>query len=159
MPTATILRKRAFRTRTITSDGRPWRSMTGSGCSSRHKNNINQRRDIMGKGWRNRLRSMLVVCGLCSITVMVCSVKGECAPTFQPEYGGTLTVAVEADSRGFDPIKAGFLSAQARSAAMAIEERLFDMDAKGKLVPELGLSANSSKDGKSWTIKLRKGVS
>ncbi|HXE96253.1 MAG TPA: ABC transporter substrate-binding protein [Dongiaceae bacterium] len=113
----------------------------------------------MGKGWRNRLRSMLVVCGLCSITVMACSVKGECAPTFQPEYGGTLTVAVEADSRGFDPIKAGFLSAQARSAAMAIEERLFDMDAKGKLVPELGLSANSSKDGKSWTIKLRKGVS
>jgi len=75
-----------------------------------------------------------------------------------PEYGGTLTLAVEADSRGFDPIKAGFLSAQARSVAMAIEERLFDMDAKGKLVPILGISATPAKDGKSWTIKLRKGV-
>lgn len=76
----------------------------------------------------------------------------------KPKAGGTLTVAVEEDCKGFDPIKAGYLSPQARSVAMAIEERLFDTDGKGNLVPELGLSATPSKDGKSWTITLRKGV-
>lgn len=77
----------------------------------------------------------------------------------RPVSGGVVTVAVEEESKGFDPIKAGTLIASARSVIMAVEERLFDKDGKGKLVPELGLSASPSKDGKTWTIKLRKGVS
>jgi 4-phytase/acid phosphatase/peptide/nickel transport system substrate-binding protein len=85
--------------------------------------------------------------------------QGKVAPAARPAPGGTLTVAVEEDCKGFDPIKAGTLNSPGRSAAMAVEERLFDMDQKGKLVPELGLSASPSKDGKSWTIKLRRGVS
>jgi 4-phytase/acid phosphatase/peptide/nickel transport system substrate-binding protein len=75
-----------------------------------------------------------------------------------PEYGGTLTMGVDLEFRGFDPLKARFLGIGDRSAIMAIEERLFDMDAKGKLIPELALSAKAAKDNKSWTIALRKGV-
>lgn len=76
-----------------------------------------------------------------------------------PERGGTLTVGLDLEFRGFDPLKARYLQLADRSVAMAIEERLFDTDAKGNLVPELALSAKPSKDGKTWTIKLRKGVS
>ncbi|KAF0218448.1 MAG: 4-phytase / acid [Geobacteraceae bacterium] len=75
-----------------------------------------------------------------------------------PEYGGTVTMGVDADFRGFDPLKARFLGIGDRSAIMAVEERLFDMDSKGKLIPELALSAKAAKDNKSWTIALRKGV-
>lgn len=94
-----------------------------------------------------------------ALALLVRPVDGICASAAKPQPGGVLTVGVEEDSKGFDPIKAGTLNTSARSAAVAIEERLFDMDTKGRLVPELGLSATPSKDGKSWTIKLRKGVS
>ena len=147
-------RKKGFRILMIISAGRPWRSMTASGCSSSQKKEAKM---LRGNGWK--FGRFAGVIGFWGVTVLTVFGSGLPAAAAGPEHGGTLTVAVEADSRGFDPIKAGFLSAQARSAAMAIEERLFDMDAKGKLVPELGLSASPSKDGKSWTIKLRKGVS
>src|SRR6185369_5207974 len=75
-----------------------------------------------------------------------------------PERGGTVTMGVDLEFRGFDALKARFLGIGDRSVIMAVEERLFDMDAKGKLIPELALSAKSSKDNKSWTIALRKGV-
>lgn len=76
-----------------------------------------------------------------------------------PKQGGTLTVGVDLEFRGFDPLTAVYLQYGDRSVVMAIEERLFDVDSKGKLVPELALSATPSDDGKTWTIKLRKGVS
>ncbi|ABQ25393.1 ABC transporter substrate-binding protein [Geotalea uraniireducens] len=111
------------------------------------------------RGRFSNVRRCAGLIGLWVLSALVFSGHVNQVSAAGPERGGTLTVAVEADGRGFDPIKAGFLSSQARSVAMAIEERLFDMDAKGKLVPELGLSATPSKDGKTWTIKLRKGVS
>lgn len=104
------------------------------------------------RSWSNVLGTLLVVAAF-----QIPPGIGWCAEA-KPKAGGALTVGVEEDCKGFDPIKAGYLSTQARSIAMAIEERLFDMDSKGNLVPELGLSATPSKDGKSWTIKLRKGV-
>jgi ABC-type transport system substrate-binding protein len=104
--------------------------------------------------WLKQVRMVLGVSMLAAV-----SAHAAVAPAHTPAGGGTLTVAVEEDCRGFDPIKAGVLSTAARSAALAVEERLFDLDAKGNLVPELGLSATPSKDGKSWTVKLRKGVS
>lgn len=113
----------------------------------------------MSKGWNRTLRRRIIVLGLFSMSLFAHSGVSESSQALKPNYGGTLTVGVEEDCKGFDPIKAGVLTTSARSAAMAIEERLFDMDAKGRLVPELGLSATPAKDGKSWTIKLRKGVS
>lgn len=113
----------------------------------------------MNKGWRGTLRRIAIVLGLCSMSVLAYSGHGECAPAGKPEYGGTLTMGVELDFRGYDPLKAKFLGVGDRSVIMAIEERLFGMDAKGNLIPELGLAAKPSKDKKSWTITLRKGVS
>lgn len=109
---------------------------------------------------RSRVRGVLVVCGLCIMTVLGYSGRGECAPALSgPVTGGTLTVGMELEFRGFDPLKANYMGLADRTVAMAMEERLFDMDAKGNLVPELALSAKPAKDGKSWSIKLRKGVS
>jgi 4-phytase/acid phosphatase/peptide/nickel transport system substrate-binding protein len=93
------------------------------------------------------------------MTLLAYSSPGECAAAAKAQSGGTLTVGLELELRGFDPLKAQFMGLADRNVAMAIEERLFDMDAKGNLVPELALSAKPSKDGKNWTIKLRKGVS
>ena len=75
-----------------------------------------------------------------------------------PKYGGSLSVAVESDFPGFDIIKAGGLTMSSATAANVIEERLFDMNDDGTLIPVLGLSATPSDNRKTWTIKLRKGV-
>lgn len=113
----------------------------------------------MGTKWREYARFMLMLVTVASIFVMNNPGPVQCAPVPGPEPGGTLTVGVEYEFRGFDPLKANYLSLADRSVAMAVEERLFDLDAKGNLVPELALSAKPSKDGRSWTLKLRKGVS
>lgn len=105
------------------------------------------------------VKAVLVACSLCLTTLLVYSSRGECAPATKPRSGGTLTVGVELEFRGFDPLKANYMGIADRTVVMAIEERLFDMDAKGNLVPELALSARPAKDGKSWLIALRKGVS
>ncbi len=75
-----------------------------------------------------------------------------------PEYGGTLIFGSENDFRGFDPLKINALSICGSVAGSTIHERLFDTDSKGNLIPELGLSATPSKDGKKLIIALRKGV-
>lgn len=109
----------------------------------------------MNKDWR----SVLVVCGLCILTLLAYSHRGEGAPAANPQPGGTLTVGVELEFRGFDPLKTSYMGIADRTVIMAVEERLFDMDTQGNLVPELALSAKAAQDGKSWTITLRKGVS
>lgn len=112
----------------------------------------------MNKGRLSTRRGILVVCGLCIISLLAYAGWGECSPAARPQTGGTLTIGGDAELRGFDPLKANYLGISDRSVAMAVEERLFDMDVKGNLVPELALSAKPSKDGRNWTIKLRKGV-
>lgn len=77
----------------------------------------------------------------------------------EPKRGGAITVGVDLEFRGFDPLKVVYLQPGDRSVVMAIEERLFGMDRKGRLVPELALSATASEDGKSWSMRLREGVS
>ena len=111
---------------------------------------------IMNSG--GKMNKALWRLGFCVLALVCLSGRGECAPA-APHSGGTLTVGVELEFRGFDPLKANFLGIADRTVIMAVEERLFDMDAKGNLVPELALSAKPAKDGKSWTVKLRKGVS
>jgi 4-phytase/acid phosphatase/peptide/nickel transport system substrate-binding protein len=105
-----------------------------------------------------RLRRFLAGSGLGMMLVLVSAVQGAGATPAGPKAGGTLTVGMELEFRGFDPLKANWMGIADRTVMMTIEERLFDMDAKGNLVPELALSAKPSKDGKSWTIALRKGV-
>jgi ABC-type transport system substrate-binding protein len=111
----------------------------------------------MGKRVVHVVRQLTVGFGI-SLVLTAWSGGATLAATAKPAPGGSATVAVEEDPKGFDPIKAGTLNSPARSAAQAIEERLFDLDRKGNLIPELGLAAIPAKDGKSWTVKLRRGV-
>jgi len=75
-----------------------------------------------------------------------------------PDYGGTLQLADEGDSFGFDVIKARGFSSTGQIAGNLVMERLFELSRDNKLIPTLGLSAKSSGDGKIWTVKLREGV-
>ena len=75
-----------------------------------------------------------------------------------PKYGGTLSLATEMDSRGFDAIKAPVLAGTGIFTANLVMERLFNTGENGTLTPILGLSATPSQDGKTWIVKLRKGV-
>ena len=70
--------------------------------------------------------------------------------------GGTLKVAIETKLRGFDSPTAQVIWPTA-SAPML--EPLFLLNPEtGKPVPHLGTSMAPDKDGKSWTVKLVKGV-
>ena len=76
-----------------------------------------------------------------------------------PKEGGTLTVGVETDARGFDAVKGGVLGASAGAVAMTIGEPLIVFDPNtDKYLPNLAVSWSQSQDLKSWTFKLRKGV-
>ncbi|MCP4690318.1 MAG: hypothetical protein GY859_19855, partial [Desulfobacterales bacterium] len=83
-----------------------------------------------------------------------------CAPVHaaEPKHGGTLRWVGEVDARGFDAIKTPVLLGTGMLTAIHVMEKLFETDEDGKLIPVLGLSATSSEDGKTWTIKLRRGV-
>ncbi len=85
--------------------------------------------------------------------------KRDTVQAADPKYGGTLTFGAETDFRGFDALKTNVLTICGSIANSTIHERLFDVDAEGNLVPVLGLSATPSKNGKTWMIALRQGVS
>lgn len=79
-------------------------------------------------------------------------------PTQAPVRGGTLTVAVESDFEGFDPIKAGVYSNSTVTAASLFYETMMRLDDKGNLLPALALSITPNEDGTIWVAKLRPGV-
>ncbi len=113
----------------------------------------------MRSGWECIWRRFAGLVSLCVLFALAIVGGSGTALAAGPKQGGTLTVGVDRDFRGFDPLAAVYLQYGDRSVVMATEERLFDMDVKGKLVPELALSATLSEDKKTWTIKLRKEVS
>lgn len=101
-------------------------------------------------------RVMVVISTLIFLFVGCFSVGSTLAA--EPRSGGTLIFGAENEFAGFDMLKTrGFAICDA-IANNTIQERLFDMDDDGKLIPILGLSATSSDNGKAWTIKLRQGV-
>ena len=113
----------------------------------------------MRRAWERMFRNFARLLCLSVLPALAISGAGENVLAAGPKPGGTLTVRVDAEFRGFDPLKVAYLQFGDRNVLMAIEERLFDMDRKGKLVPELALAATPSVDGKAWTITLRQGVS
>src|SRR5437879_6657528 len=72
--------------------------------------------------------------------------------------GGSITVGLELDIPGFDPLKVGVYDTAALTASSALFDTLTTLDAKGKPQPKLALSWSSSEDFKTWTFKLRPGV-
>jgi peptide/nickel transport system substrate-binding protein len=112
----------------------------------------------MRRGLEDMFRHFARLMGLFLLSSLTILGDGDKVLALEPKSGGALTVGVDLEFRGFDPLKAAYLQPGDRSVIMAIEERLFGLDAKGKLVPELALSATPAEDSKTWTIRLRQGV-
>ncbi len=101
------------------------------------------------------LRGGIVLCAVLAFTVSGATQTAYAAP----KQGGSLQVADEIDATGFDAIKTRTMAGIGGMAANLVMERLFEMDKDSQLIPVLGLSATPSADGKTWTIRLREGVS
>ena len=79
-------------------------------------------------------------------------------PALAQKKGGTLTVGVELDIAGFDPLKVGVYDTSANIAASLFLEQLTRLGDDGKPKPSLALSWSASDDFKTWTFKLRPDV-
>jgi peptide/nickel transport system substrate-binding protein len=79
-------------------------------------------------------------------------------PASAQKQGGSITVGLEFDIPGFDPLKVGVFDTAALTAAAAIFDTLAYLDDKGVAKPKLALSWDHSEDFKTWTFKLRPGV-
>ena len=79
-------------------------------------------------------------------------------PASAQKQGGSITVGLELDIPGFDPLKVGVYDTAAETAAAAIFDTLTTLDDKGEPQPKLALSWTHSDDFKTWTFKLRPGV-
>jgi peptide/nickel transport system substrate-binding protein len=84
-------------------------------------------------------------------------ISGAAADDRAVKNGGTLTMALSADPDALDPSTSTTLLG--REVFTSLCEKLYDIDAGAKLVPQLAASLpDVSKDGKTVTIKLRDGV-
>jgi peptide/nickel transport system substrate-binding protein len=99
--------------------------------------------------WKNGLRTVLAA--------SVCAVIFAGAAVAQ-KPGGSITVGIELDIPGFDPIKVGVFDTAAQMAAALIFDTLTTLDDNGKAVPKIAESWTHSDDFKTWTFKLRSGV-
>src|ERR1700720_1395715 len=79
-------------------------------------------------------------------------------PAVAQKQGGSITVGLELDIPGFDPLKVGVFDTSAEIAAAAIFNPLPYLDDRGEPQPKLALSWTPSEDFKTWTFKLRPGV-
>ena len=79
-------------------------------------------------------------------------------PASAQKQGGSITVGLEADIPGFDPLKVGAFDTAASMAAATLFDTLTSLDDKGAAQPKLALSWTHSDDYKTWTFKLRPGV-
>lgn len=94
-----------------------------------------------------------------SVVMAALLAQGPAQADGAPVKGGTLTVGVETDSRGFDAVKGGVLGASAGTESLAIHDTLLKFNENtGEFEPNLGLTWTPSEDQKSWTITLRKDV-
>ena len=79
-------------------------------------------------------------------------------PASAQKQGGSVTVGLELDIPGFDPLKVGVFDTAAETAAAAIFDTLISLDDKGQPQPKLALSWTHSDDYKTWTFTLRPNV-
>jgi peptide/nickel transport system substrate-binding protein len=72
--------------------------------------------------------------------------------------GGKVTLGVEQDIAGFDPLIVGVYDTGQEAVASLVFDTLTRLDDQGKPVPRLALSWDHSADFKTWTFKLRPNV-
>jgi 4-phytase/acid phosphatase/peptide/nickel transport system substrate-binding protein len=80
------------------------------------------------------------------------------APALAQKRGGSITVGLELDIAGFDPLKVGVFDTAGNTAAALIFDTLTWLDEEGIARPKLAESWTHSEDFKTWTFKLRAGV-
>jgi peptide/nickel transport system substrate-binding protein len=74
------------------------------------------------------------------------------------KQGGSITVGLELDIAGFDPLKVGVYDTAANMAASLIFDTLTYLDDNGKAQPKIATEWQASEDFRKWTFKLRPGV-
>src|SRR6202158_2177942 len=79
------------------------------------------------------------------------------SPAYAQKQGGSITVGLELDIAGFDPLKVGVFDTASFTAAAAIFDTLTTLDDKGEVKPKLALSWTHSDDFKTWPFKVRPG--
>ena len=79
-------------------------------------------------------------------------------PAAAQTRGGTVTLGVEQDIAGFDPLVVGVYDTGQTATARLLFDTLTKLDDNAKAVPGLALSWTPSADFKTWTFKLRPGV-
>jgi len=79
-------------------------------------------------------------------------------PALAQKAGGSLTVGLELDIPGFDPLKVGVFDTAAESAAALIFDTLTTLDPTGKPQGKLAQSWTHSDDYKTWTFNLQPGI-
>ncbi len=79
-------------------------------------------------------------------------------PALAQTPGGSVTIGVEQDIAGFDPLVVGVYDTGATATAALLFDTLTRLDDDGKVQPRLALSWSSTPDFKKWTFKLRPGV-
>src|SRR5436305_5561967 len=90
--------------------------------------------------------------------VTVFGIALSASPALAQKPGGSITVGLELDIPGFDPLKVGVYDTAALTAAAAIFDTLVYLDEKGEPQPKLAQSWTHSDDYKTWTFKLRPGI-
>lgn len=78
-------------------------------------------------------------------------------PALEPVNGGSLVVALQGESPGFNPTADAWADG-GHNVARAIFDPLAALDADGKIQPYLAESITGNDDATVWTIKLRPGI-
>lgn len=94
----------------------------------------------------------------CTFALAVAAASFAAGPALAQKKGGSLTVGLELDIAGFDPLKVGVYDTAVNIAASLLLETLVGLDENGKAKPKLALSWSSADDFKTWTFKLRPDV-
>ena len=99
--------------------------------------------------WRKLARAFVLATSTVAMSASI---------SWAQKQGGSITVGLELDIPGFDPLKVGVFDTSAQIAAAAIFDTLTYLDDNGQPQPKLALSWSHSDDFKTWTYKLRPGV-
>ena len=94
----------------------------------------------------------------CAFALLAAAIGFLATPATAQKTGGTLTVGLELDIAGFDPLKVGVYDTSTFISANLLFDTLTYLDDAGKAQGRLAESWEGSEDAKTWTFKLRAGV-
>ena len=95
---------------------------------------------------------------ICTLALALAGACLSALPASAQKQGGSITVGLELDILGFDPLKVGVFDTSANIAAALLFDTLTYLDDNGKAQGKLAESWTSSEDFRTWTFKLRGGV-